>query len=73
MCEVFSSPLGEFIFYICLDLSGTQIKELPFSSPLGEFVFYIVEILCSTVGVMLFSSPLGIFVFYIWGNRSVCP
>ena len=39
----FSSPLGDFVFYIAKSISNERrvIKEM-FSSPFGAFFFYII-------------------------------
>ena len=61
----FSSPLGDFVFYIASILSS-DVSIPEFSSPLGDFVFYIAEeIVYYNEELNLFSSPLGDFVFYI--------
>ena len=36
----FSSPLGDFVFYIT-DMDNVDLAYATFSSPLGDFVFYI--------------------------------
>ena len=37
----FSSPLGDFVFYIT-DMDNVDLAYATFSSPLGDFVFYII-------------------------------
>lgn len=60
----FSSPLGEFVFYIVKkSTKATDISK--FSSPFGAFAFYMDNWEYKRIQGNLFSSPLGDFVFYI--------
>ena len=36
-----SSPLGDFVFYMCAEKHLKEIDNKQFSSPFGAFVFYI--------------------------------
>lgn len=60
----FSSPLGDFVFYICHSGDITNGGDM-FSSPFGAFVFYIYGSQTIQAKPEIFSSPLGDFVFYI--------
>ena len=66
MLVLFSSPFGDFVFYMFIKIKPTEVEWTRFSSPFGDFVFYMfIKIKPTEVEWTRFSSPLGDFVFYM--------
>ena len=63
--ELFSSPIGAFIFLIKAINECFERLWKQFSSPIGAFIFLIRVFEVKNEESLPFSSPIGAFIFLI--------